>query len=88
MAKATLIICNNHRVNPNKPSCGQRGSQHLQSCVQAYITQQKLDVHVETFKCLGHCEKGPNMKLVPNGKFFYGVTEESLGEVLASLDNQ
>ena len=82
----TVIICINHRANPNNPSCGARGSEKIAAALQHQITAANLPVVLKRFKCLGHCDKGPNLRIAPDGRFFYGVTEDMLEEVITELE--
>ena len=81
-----IIVCVNHRVNPNNPSCGARGGIEIANSIEAVIADEKLDIRLERFKCLGLCEKGPNLRFAPDGRFFYGVATENMTEVLAELN--
>lgn len=33
--------------------------------------------------CLGECERGPNIKLMPAERLFHGVTQEALPMIVA-----
>lgn len=82
----TVIVCVNHRSNPNSPSCGARGSELIASRIEAEIAAQQLPIKLQRFKCLGLCDKGPNLRLAPDGRFFNEVCEATLPEVLRELD--
>jgi len=82
----TVIICINHRANPNNPSCGARGSEKIATALQQQITARNLPFTLQRFKCLGHCDKGPNLRIAPDGPFFYGVTEDMLEQVMAEIE--
>ncbi len=81
----TIIICINHRANPNNPSCGARGSEKIAASLQQQITEKKLPVTLKRFKCLGHCDQGPNLRIAPDGRFFYGVTEDGIEQILKEV---
>lgn len=80
----TILICNNHRANPNQPSCGQRGSQAIGEQLSLWIQAQQLPIQIQYFKCLGQCEHGPNIKLL-QGEFIQEVNIEALEPVKQKL---
>lgn len=78
----TLIVCTNQRANPNVPSCGMRGGIELAELAEKECQRLALDVRVGRFKCLGLCEHGPNLKIVPEGHFIHGASETELLSLL------
>jgi len=80
-----VIVCVNHRSNPNNPSCGARGGVEIADSLAQVISREKLDIDLERFKCLGLCQKGPNLRLAPDGRFFYGVCQDNMEEVFSAL---
>jgi len=80
-----VIVCINHRSNPNNPSCGARGGVEIASTIEQVISSEQLNIQLERFKCLGLCQKGPNLRLAPDGQFFYGVCKENIEEVVSAL---
>ncbi|MDP2247506.1 MAG: (2Fe-2S) ferredoxin domain-containing protein [Nitrosomonadales bacterium] len=69
----TIIVCVNHRTNPDQPSCGARGGITIADCLEAEIARNQLNISIERFKCLGVCERGPNLKIMPSGHFVYAA---------------
>lgn len=59
-----------------------RGGIELAELAEAECARLGLDVRVERFKCLGVCERGPNLKIAPDGRFIHAATPE---EILALL---
>lgn len=80
-----VTVCINRRANPDMPSCGARGGEEIASALEAAIAEHGLPVRLERFKCLGLCERGPNIKLSPGGGFCHGVTLDELPIVLAKI---
>ncbi len=80
-----VTVCINRRANPDAPSCGARGGVEIADALEAAIASRGLPVRLERFKCLGQCERGPNVKLSPGGDFCYGVTLEKLPQLLAKI---
>lgn len=81
----TVTVCINRRIGPDAPSCGARGGLEIADALEAAIAARGLPVRLERFKCLGQCERGPNIKLSPGGEFCHGVTLERLPEVLERI---
>ncbi|MCE9632858.1 MAG: (2Fe-2S) ferredoxin domain-containing protein [Methylophilales bacterium] len=81
----TIIVCINHRANPDVPSCGARGGEAIAQCIESVIAAHALVVGVERFKCLGMCDLGPNIKLSPSGNFYHHVSLEGLPELVQQL---
>lgn len=69
----TIIVCVNHRSNPDQPSCAARGGIEIADCLEAEIVRNQLNIDIERFNCLGVCERGPNLKILPSGHFVYGA---------------
>jgi len=85
-----IYVCTNHRKFSNQPSCAARGSESLLGFLQSEVSLRGLDVKVESSVCMGHCEKGPNIKLSA-GDFVHGATQELANELLQKigvLDNR
>jgi len=78
----TIIVCINHRANPNQPSCGARGGIEIADLVEAEISRPGLNIRMERFKCLGFCERGPNLKIAPDGRFIYGAKPEDIPQLI------
>ncbi len=82
----SLIACTNKRAPINK-SCGVSGSEKIITAIEKEIDKRGLKVKVERVGCLGECERGPNMRIAPGGKFFRQVTLESVDEICLALEN-
>ena len=79
-----ILVCTNHRANPNAPSCHARCSQQVLAQLSFLLKQENIKIAVEEVQCLGHCNNGPNVRLVPNGRFFHNVKSESLKEIVTA----
>ena len=79
-----ILICTNFRANPNNPSCAARGSKEVMAALLQELEQKNLPITVEESPCLGFCEIGPNLRLMPTGKFFHGVSDKKLGAIIKS----
>lgn len=78
-----LVVCVNNRFRADRASCAARGSVAIADALESGITARRLDVRFERICCLGECSRGPTVRLVPGGEFFFGVT---MNEVAAILD--
>jgi (2Fe-2S) ferredoxin len=83
----TIIVCINHRANPNQPSCGARGGIELADLVEKEISRLGLNIRMERFKCLGFCDRGPNLKIAPDGRFIYGAKPEDIPILIQEITN-
>ncbi|MBF0357528.1 MAG: (2Fe-2S) ferredoxin domain-containing protein [Magnetococcales bacterium] len=79
-----LVACIKERIT-NRPSCGGRGSIAIIDKIETEIKNRELPIPVERISCLGECSKGPNMRIAPGGKFFYGTTEDKIPEIIDEL---
>ncbi|MDX1915186.1 MAG: (2Fe-2S) ferredoxin domain-containing protein [Methylophilus sp.] len=78
----SILVCTNHRVNPNQPSCGAKGAQQLKQKLAEEVSKAGIAVGVKEIQCLGECDVGPNVRLIPGGQFFKQVDERHLKEIL------
>jgi len=82
----TVIICVNHRRNPQLPSCGARGSLEIAQALELEIAAQGVAAQVERIHCFGACEQGPNLRIMPGGAFFRHVRLEDVAHIIAILN--
>lgn len=80
-----ILVCTNFRANPNNPSCVARGSKEVISALTQELAQKKLAITIEESPCLGFCDIGPNLRLMPNGEFFHGVSDNKLNPIIDSI---
>jgi len=83
--KPTLLICINKRMDTTRPSCGYRGSIELADAIEKGVAERELGLEIERIHCLGHCQKGPTMRLAPGGKFYLGKGVDDADAVLDDL---
>lgn len=81
----TVLVCVNHRSNPDLPSCGARGGEQLAQTLEDAINARQLPLRIKRFPCLGECERGPNLKLSPDGEFCYSVKLRDLPDLIDRL---
>lgn len=78
----SILICTHYRANPNQPSCGARGAQALKQALADSVVNQGLALGIVEIQCLGECEAGPNMRLIPSGPIFHHVDLEQLATII------
>ncbi|MBF0626364.1 MAG: (2Fe-2S) ferredoxin domain-containing protein [Magnetococcales bacterium] len=81
-----LLVCVKERISPTSPSCAARGSGELLARLDAELTRRGHPGRVEIINCFGQCNRGPNMRIAPGGRFFYGVGPDRLDEVITALE--
>ncbi|MCW8826246.1 MAG: (2Fe-2S) ferredoxin domain-containing protein [Gammaproteobacteria bacterium] len=79
-----LIICNNRRLTSQKPSCGALNAHHSLQ-LEKLIAEQQIPISIEYRKCLGQCDRGPNIRLAPSGNFFHNVTDGDLPMIIDEI---
>ena len=77
-----LLVCTNYRANPNNPSCAARGSKELLSTLAQELQREKVSIEVEEIQCMGYCNVGPNVRLIPNGEIFHEVSDKNLAQII------
>lgn len=76
-----VLVCTNHRFGPSAESCGRRGADRVLAALRDAAATGLLpeDTSVEAGPCLGHCTKGPNVR-VAGGALLHDVTTNGDGE--------
>lgn len=77
-----LLVCTNYRANPSNPSCAARGSKEIATELTQQLHKQNVQIEVEEIQCLGFCNIGPNLRLMPNGAFFHEVSANKLPKIV------
>lgn len=77
-----ILVCTNFRANPNNPSCAAQGSKEILIELTQQLQPKNASIEVEASPCMGFCDIGPNMHLVPSGPFFHSVTAKNLNKVI------
>lgn len=81
-----LTVCVNVRPeNGISVSCGPRGGPALAEALERAIAARGLAIEVNTFRCLGMCEKGPTVRLAPGNNWFFGVKADNVAELLDAV---
>ena len=80
-----LAVCINHRPNPATPSCAARGSVEIVAALEAAAHARGIDLTVTPIYCFGQCERGPNLRLAPGGRFYHHVRLEDVPKIVEAL---
>lgn len=78
----SILICTNQRANPNQPSCGARGAANIKQQLSDVVSASGLALEVREIQCLGECNIGPNLRLIPGGQSFHHVDANSIPTIL------
>lgn len=78
----SILICTHHRANPNQPSCGARGANTVKQALVEAVAHHQLPLKIEEIQCLGECEAGPNLRLIPGGTVFNHVDVQQVPEIM------
>ncbi|MEQ1598159.1 MAG: (2Fe-2S) ferredoxin domain-containing protein [Methylotenera sp.] len=77
-----LLVCTNYRANPNNPSCAARGSKEILTALTHQLQRENVPIEIEEIQCMGYCNVGPNVRLIPNGEIFHDVSAKKFGEII------
>lgn len=80
-----LNVCVMRRHAPNPHSCGNGGGLEIASKLEQTLAERGLSVPVERIACFGLCLKGPNVRLLPQGRFWHEVKPGDAEEIVAAL---
>ncbi len=77
-----ILVCTNYRANPNNSSCAARGSKEVLTALTQQLLNKKVSIEIEEIQCMGYCDVGPNLRLIPNGEFFHEVSAKKLAKII------
>ena len=80
-----LLVCTNYRANLNNPSCAARGSKQIKAELQLQLEKNNASIEIEESPCMGFCNVGPNLRLVPSGQFFHTVSANKLAQIVLAV---
>jgi (2Fe-2S) ferredoxin len=77
-----ILVCCNQRES-GEAACANRGSAELQKKLKEIVNSKNLKGRCRVSKslCLGLCDVGPNLCVMPENVWYTGVTEKDLGEI-------
>jgi NADH:ubiquinone oxidoreductase subunit E len=77
-----LLVCTNYRANPNSPSCAARGSKEILTELTHQLQRDNVPIEIEEIQCMGYCNVGPNLRLIPSGEIFHEVSDKNLAQII------
>ncbi|MEM7561846.1 MAG: (2Fe-2S) ferredoxin domain-containing protein [Pseudomonadota bacterium] len=80
-----LIVCVNERLGTGQRSCVGSGSLDYIQILREEMAHQCPDIKIVERECLGKCEEGPVMRIAPGGRFFTGIKEDDLPQIIEAL---
>ena len=79
-----IFVCCNQK-EPGEAACANRGSAEFQKQLKDYMKSKGVPgLRVSRSLCLGLCEKGPNICVMPENVWYTGVTPKDLDEIKAT----
>ena len=78
-----IIVCVNHRLGLDTPSCAARGSAAIAKALD--VALRETDVSVLRIKCFGRCAEGPNVRIAGGGAFFRAASVDDIPAMLRAL---
>lgn len=85
--KRIIQVCTQIRHSPNPLCCGHGGGVDLIQTLTEEIKIHSLNVDVAQSNCMLMCVKGPNIKLIPDGKVWNQVSSNTVPEIIHYLIN-
>lgn len=82
-----IHVCTQIRYSPNPLCCGHGGGIELISALAEQIRVHSLDIGIVQSNCMLMCAKGPNARLVPDGKVWNQASENTVPEIINFLIN-
>lgn len=83
--RPTVTVCVNDRDERFAPCCGRHGGPEIVAALREAVARRGLDVDVQTIRCLGLCQKGPNLRIAPSGSLYHAMTVADVPEVVDAL---
>lgn len=86
--KVHVVVCQNTRPDhPERQSCGGAVSKEISEELKGFVDELKLKgkVRISTTKCLGQCDKGPNVMIYPQEVWFSKCTLDSIDDIKAKI---
>ena len=78
-----IFVCCNER-EPGEAACANRGSVELHKTLKEYVKSKGLKdrLRVTRSLCLGQCEKGPNICVMPDNVWYHDVKTADIPAII------
>lgn len=85
-----VLFCTNRRFGADTPSCATRGNEKIMGAVREEFLRrgQQPPCPIEQVICLGQCNKGPAVRMVPGGEFYLGAKINEVSKLADWIDAQ
>ncbi len=84
--KKLVLVCVNEREDGTE-SCGQKGSLELFHKIKDAIKAVRTDTRVSRTGCLGNCQSGITVAIMPKNIYLGEVREENIDEIVKMLED-
>ncbi len=86
--RPTVTVCINDRDERFAPCCGRHGGPQILAALQDAVARGEMDADIQTIRCLGLCEKGPNLRVAPSGSLYHEVAAGDVADLVVSLKRE
>jgi (2Fe-2S) ferredoxin len=83
--KKLVLVCGNVRTD-GRLSCGVQGNNELKDRLKELCKARGLPVRVVQTSCLGKCDEGPNIMIVPDNFWLSQVTDADIPEIMKIIE--
>lgn len=80
-----MTVCINDRDERFAPCCGRHGGPEIAQAIRDAVAHRSLNVDVQTIRCLGLCQKGPNLRIAPCGSLYHALTVADVPAIVDTL---
>lgn len=81
-----ILVCTNDRTD-GRECCARKGSFEFYQTLKNKMKEVNLGVRVSRTGCLGHCSTGTTVAIMPDNKWFGGVTMDDIDGIISSINN-
>ena len=86
--RPTVTVCINDRDERFAPCCGRHGGPQILAALNEAVARRELDAEIQTIRCLGLCEKGPNLRVAPSVSLYHAIAVGDIPELIDSLSRE
>ncbi len=76
-----LLVCTNERLD-GRPCCAMGNAVEIHKKLKEVMKLTDPTIRVSKTGCLDRCSEGPTVVLMPDNKWFGGVTEEDIPAIV------
>ncbi len=83
--KKLILVCGNIR-DDGRVSCGPQGGSEYKDKLKELCKAKQLPVRVVQTSCLGQCDFGPNIMIMPDDVWLSGATWDDIDEIVKMIE--